>query len=393
MSLLDRLKAQIAQDGPIGVAEYFTRCLHDPRDGYYATRPDLGAGGDFITAPLVSQMFGELIGLWAVETWIRMGRPSPFRLVEMGPGDATLISDLLRAARLAPDFLAAADLWLVEVSPPLRALQAERLAGASVQWADRLDAVPGGAPMILVANEVLDCLPARQFVRTEKGWAERVIGLDEQGDLAFGLRAISREPFPLDGGRAGMGVTAAVDDGRRRQAATAEITPIPNPSPIRQREGDYSFGAVVESSPAQQALGAEIGHWVATDGGAALLIDYGRDTAGPGDTLQAIQGHTKVDPLESPGQADLTVWADFPAVLAAGVEAGAKAGPILQQAVFLAMLGIEARAEALAAARPDRADPIARQLDRLTGQAQMGALFKAVCLHAPGFTPPAFEVA
>ena len=153
------------------------------------------------------------------------------------------------------------------------------------------------------------------------------------------------------------------------------------------------MGAILESSPAQEALGAELGHRVATDGGAALLIDYGRDTAGPGDTLQALQDHRKVDPLESPGQADLTVWADFPAVLAAGVEAGAKAGPILSQAMFLAMLGIEARAQALAAARPDRADQIARQLDRLTGQAQMGALFKAVCLHAPGFTPPAFEVA
>lgn len=156
---------------------------------------------------------------------------------------------------------------------------------------------------------------------------------------------------------------------------------------------DLPSGAILESSPAQEALGAEIGHRVATDGGAALLIDYGRDTAGPGDTLQALQDHRKVDPLESPGQADLTVWADFPAVLAAGVEAGAKAGPILSQAMFLAMLGIEARARALAAARPDRADQIARQLDRLTGQAQMGALFKAVCLHAPGFTPPAFEVA
>jgi NADH dehydrogenase [ubiquinone] 1 alpha subcomplex assembly factor 7 len=392
MSLLDRLKAQIAQDGPIGVAEYFTRCLHDPRDGYYATRPDLGPGGDFITAPLVSQMFGELIGLWVVETWKRMGRPSPFRLVEMGPGDGTLMSDLLRAAKLSPAFVAAAELWLVEVSPPLRAKQAERLSGAAPNWADRLEAVPAGAPMILVANEVLDCLPARQFVRTDKGWAERVIGLDEAGELAFGLKAVSREPFPLDGGRAGLGVTAAVDDERRRQAAGSAVTPIPNPSPIKG-EGSLPIGTIVEASPAQEALGTEIGHRLATEGGAALLIDYGRDAPGAGDTLQAIQGHQKVDPLKTPGQADLTIWADFPAVLAAGVTAGAKAGPILQQAVFLAMLGIEARAEALAAARPDRADQIARQLDRLTGQAQMGALFKAVCLHAPGFTPPAFEVA
>ena len=360
MSLLDRLKAQIAQDGPISVAEYFTRCLHDPRDGYYATRPDLGAGGDFITAPLVSQMFGELIGLWVVETWTRMGRPAPFRLIEMGPGDGTLMSDLLRAARLAPDFLAAADLWLVEVSPPLRAMQAERLASAAPRWADRLESVPGGAPILMVGNEVLDCLPARQFIRTQTGWAERVIGLDERGDLAFGLRGLSA---PSRG------------------------------EPLPPEARDTQLGAILEASPAQEALGAEIGHRITTDGGAALLIDYGRDAPGPGDTLQAIQDHRKVSPLENPGQADLTVWADFPAVLAAGVEAGATAGPILSQAAFLAMLGIEARAQALAAARPDRADQIARQLDRLTGQAQMGALFKAVCLHAPGLTPPAFEVA
>ena len=386
MSLLDRLKAQIAQDGPIGVAEYFTRCLHDPRDGYYATRPDLGAGGDFITAPLVSQMFGELIGLWAVETWTRMGQPSPFRLVEMGPGDGTLISDLLRAARLSPDFMAAVDLWLVEVSPPLRALQAQRLAAAPLtpRWADRLDAVPTGAPMILVANEVLDCLPARQFIRTDKGWAERVVGLDEQGNLAFGLRGLNPPPR-------GGGVRAA--DGGGSHAPVGITSPSGPAGHLPHRGEDLRPGAVLESSPAQEALGAEMGHRLATDGGAALLIDYGRDAPGPGDTLQAIQGHRKVDPLESPGQADLTVWADFPAVLAAGVEAGAQAGPILSQALFLAMLGIEARAEALAAARPDRADQIARQLDRLTGQAQMGALFKAVCLHAPGFTPPAFEVA
>jgi SAM-dependent MidA family methyltransferase len=187
-----------------------------------------------------------------------------------------------------------------------------------------------------------------------------------------------------------MGVTAAVVPGHGVPLADSAVTPIPSPSPIK---GEGSLGQILESSPAQEALGAEIGHRLATDGGAALLVDYGRDAPGAGDTLQALQGHQKVDPLANPGQADLTVWADFPAVLAAGVAAGARAGPILPQAVLLAMLGIEARAEALAAARPDRAEQIARQLDRLTGQAQMGALFKAVCLHAPGFTPPAFEVA
>ncbi|PIB93952.1 class I SAM-dependent methyltransferase [Caulobacter sp. FWC2] len=387
MSLLDRLKAQIAQDGPIGVPEFFTRCLHDPRDGYYAMRPDLGAGGDFITAPLVSQMFGELIGLWVLETWTRMGRPSPFRLVEMGPGDGTLMSDLLRAGRLDPAFLAAAEVWLVEVSAPLRAKQAARL-GEGPRWVSRLDEVPAGAPMILVANELLDCLPARQFVRTKDGWAERVIGLGEDGQLAFGLRSLGKSPLPLDGGGAGVGVTAALDDERRRQVADAEYTPIPNPSPIK---GEGSIGQIWESSPAQAALASDIAHRLITDGGAALLIDYGRDVPEAGDTLQAVQGHQKVDPLTTAGLADLTVWADFPSVVAAARETGAKAGPILSQGEFLLALGIEARAQALASARPDRADQIARQLDRLVGEAQMGALFKVACLTAPDLSPPLFE--
>lgn len=363
MSLLDRLRAQIAQDGPISVAEYFTRCLHDPRDGYYATRPALGEGGDFLTAPGVSQMFGELIGLWLMETWDRLGRPGPVRLVELGPGDGTLISDVLRAARLLPEFLAAADPWLVEVSPPLRALQARRLAEATPapRWAERLEDVPAGAPLLLIANEVLDCLPARQFVRTQGGWAERMVGLDEAGRLAFGLKSLGPSPSVARG-----------------------ATPPP--------EGeDLEPGTVVESSPAQAALGSEIGHRVARDGGAALLIDYGRDAPGPGDTLQALRAHTKVPPLAEPGRADLTVWADFPAVLEAAVEAGARTGPILRQGDFLQGLGIEARAQALSLARPDRAETVARQLDRLTGAAQMGELFKVVCIHQPGLAPPLFE--
>lgn len=384
MSLLDRLKAQIAQDGPIGVPEFFTRCLHDPRDGYYATRPALGglggAGGDFITAPLISQMFGELIGLWVIETWSRMGRPSPFRLVEMGPGDGTLMSDLLRAGRLDPAFLAAAEVWLVEVSEPLTAKQAARL-GDGPRWVSRLDEVPGGAPMILVANELLDCLPARQFIRTRTGWAERVIGLGEDGALAFGLRAIN--PLPRGGG-----VRAA--DGGGSPVALAPSASGPSDHLTRWGE-DLEAGCVVESSPAQAALASDIAHRLVTDGGAALLIDYGRAQVEPGDTLQAVQNHRKVDPLATAGLADLTVWADFPSVVAAAREAGAKAGPILTQGAFLVALGIAQRAEALVARQPDRADQIARQLDRLVGEAQMGDLFKVACLCAPDLSPPLFE--
>ena len=380
MSLLERLKAQIAHDGPIAVPEFFTRCLHDPRDGYYATRPDLGASGDFITAPLVSQMFGELIGLWMVETWTRLGRPAPFRLVEMGPGDGTLMSDLLRAARVAPDFLEAADVWLVEVSEPLKARQAERL-GDRPRWASRLDEVPGGAPMILVANELLDCLPARQFVRVQDGWAERVIGLGADGELAFGLRPLNPPPR-------GGGVRAA--DGGGSPAAPA--SPPSGPSDHLPLWGeDLAAGAVVETSPAQAAIASDIAHRLGIDGGAALLIDYGRAQPEAGDTLQAIQNHQKVDPLKTAGLADLTVWADFPSVVAAAREAGAKAGPILTQAQFLLALGILDRAEALAARQPEKTEQIGRQLDRLLGEAQMGSLFKVACLCSPDLSPPLFE--
>ncbi len=350
MSLKDRLKAEIAQGGPIPVADYMARCLHDAEHGYYATRPSLGGGGDFITAPLVSQMFGELVGLWAVETWTRLGKPAPFRLVEAGPGDGTLMSDLLRAVRLAPDFVAAADLWLVETSAPLRAAQAERLAGAALtpQWAESLDGVPGGAPMVLVSNELLDCLPARQFVLTGGGWVERLVGLDADGELAFGLA-------PSDHGQP------------------------PGPE-----------GTILEVSPAQEAFGAQLGERIARDGGAALLIDYGRGEPEFGDTLQALKGHEKLGPLDAPGESDLTVHADFPAVLRAAEAAGAQtAGPI-PQGLFLGRLGIQHRAEALQAARPDRADVISRQLTRLIAPDQMGELFKAVSIHQPGLDSPGF---
>lgn len=354
MSLRDRLKALIAAEGPITVADYMSACLHDPRFGYYATHPRLGAEGDFITAPLVSQMFGELLGLWAVEIWTRLGRPAPFRLVEIGPGDGTLMNDALRAARLAPEFLAAADLWLVEPSAPLRRVQAERLADAAPRWADRLDGVPLDTPIIAIANEVLDCLPARQFVRTAEGWAERRVGL-RNGALAFGLSPVPGGFFPPTGLQ------------------------------------DAPLGVVVEVSPAQAAFGRALGERIAADGGCALLIDYGRDRPEAGDTLQALKSHAKLDPLATPGEADLTVHADFPAVAAAARGAGAAVTRIVSQAALLCALGLDQRAAALAKARPDRADVIARQHARLTSPDQMGTLFKALAIHTPGLSVPGFE--
>ncbi len=351
MSLLDRLRAEIEADGPINVAQYMHRCLHDPRDGYYATRPAIGDGGDFITAPVISQMFGELLGLWAVETWTRLGKPSQFRLVEMGPGDGTLMSDLLRAVRLAPDFVAAADLWMIETSAPLAALQKAKLESAVLvpTWAASIDDIPAGAPVILIANELLDCLPARQFVHAGGGWVERLVGVGPDGALAFGL--------------------APTKDGS---------TPPPD-SPI------------LEVSDAQEALGQALGALIAREGGAALLIDYGRGEPEFGDTLQALKGHEKVDPLAFPGESDLTVYADFPVVRDAARKAGAAATDAIPQGLFLGMLGIQHRADSLKAARPDRAEVIDRQLARLVAPDQMGELFKAACVHSPDLVPPGFE--
>ena len=349
MPLLERLAARIAASGPLTIDQYMSACLHDPQDGYYATRPALGADGDFLTAPLVSQMFGELLGVWVASAWRLAGAPARIRLVEMGPGDGTLMEDLLRAAGHAPGFLDAADIWLVETSPPLAEQQRARL-GRGVSWTTSLEAVPAGAPLLLVANELLDCLPARQFVRTVTGWCEQQVGVTPRNKLTFRL-----EPAPAD---------LTLPDAR--------------------------VGEVFEHSSAQEALGRTLGQRLTRDGGAALLIDYGRAQPSFGDTLQALRRHRKVHPLACPGEADLTVHADFPAVMAAAEQAGAVAA-IQTQSAFLARLSIGERAEALVRARPDQAGRIGRQLNRLIAGDQMGELFKVCCLRHPDWIAPAFE--
>ncbi|MGV3580105.1 class I SAM-dependent methyltransferase [Brevundimonas sp.] len=360
MSLKERLAREIALTGPMTVADYVTRCLHDPKDGYYAARPAqgaiLGEGGDFITAPLVSQMFGELIGLWAVETWQRLGAPEQFRFVEVGPGDGTLMADALRAARVAPGFLEACDLILIEPSGPLRTVQERRLGQADVspRWVRSLTQIDTDAPVILIANEVLDCLPARQFVRTDGGWAERRVGVTDEGGLTFGL----------------VGISGGFD----------------------KPPYEVETGQVIEISEQQAGFGRDLGALVAETSGAALLIDYGRDRPGAGDTLQGLRRHAKVDVLAEPGEADLTQWADFPAVLEAAVRTGADVTGCLSQGEFLRRLGIEARAERLSSGRPEAAPVIARQLARLTAADQMGELFKAAAIFAPrSLSVPGFE--
>jgi len=356
VSLRQRLAREIVLTGPMSVADYVNRCLHDPRDGYYATRPAIGATGDFITAPMVSQMFGELIGLWAVETWRRLGAPERVRLVEVGPGDGTLMSDALRAARLDPEFLRAVDLILIEPSAPLRAAQARTLVDSDVEprWVSGLDRIETDAPVILIANEVLDCLPARQFMKTEDGWAERRVGVTDEGALEFGLVRIT--------------------------------------GPFRKPDFSVEVGQVFEVSEQQAAFGREVAALIGAATGAAVLIDYGRARPDAGDTLQALRRHQKVDPLERPGEADVTQWADFPTVLEAAVRAGADVTGCLGQGEFLERLGLSARAEGLKARRPDAAAVIDRQVDRLAGRTQMGELFKACAIFAPRtLVVPGFE--
>ncbi len=345
MSLRERLIAEIVERGPIRVSDYMDRCLHDPADGYYARRPDLGSQGDFITAPLVSQIFGEMLGLWAITIWDGLGRPARFRLVELGPGDGTMMSDVLRAGRAAPTFLAAAEVWLVETSTPLQAKQAARLAGTGVNWAKNLGEVPTNAPVIILANEFLDCLPIDQWVADAGGLRERCVGVDASGKLAF----VSRNA---------NGYSAS------------------------------SGGVVEERSAALEAFGEGIGELLAGTPGAGLFIDYGRDRKGPGDTLQALRGHQKESPLASPGHADLTAHVDFPAFMAAAKRGGADIAPLLTQAEFLRRMGIEVRASALARTNPAKSDLITRQLERLTSAAQMGELFKVARVYSPLLAPP-----
>ena len=343
MSLARRLIQRINAVGPITVAEYMDACLHDPRGGYYATHPALGADGDFITAPLVSQMFGELLGAWAAEVWRRLGSPAKVRLVELGPGDGTMMSDVLRAAATWPGFKNAIDLVLVEKSSALKARQSERF---KARWVKDIDEIDGDVPTVLLANEFLDCFNIRQAVRTDDGWFERRIGVGPTGDLEY----VVGEPRP-----------EIERDGRR--------------------------GDVFEWSPDRADLAARIAAMSLRTGGAALFIDYSGD--GLGDTFQAIRGHRKVSPLIRPGQSDLTARVDFSAFLAAAT--GARTyGPVSQSA-FLLRLGLEARAAALARVHPYRAAKISRQVRRLVSSGQMGQLFQVAAIAAPGLAPPGFE--
>ncbi|MBY6057405.1 class I SAM-dependent methyltransferase [Leisingera daeponensis] len=349
MSLTGHLTARIRADGPLSVADYMADCLLHPKFGYYTTRDPLGAKGDFTTAPEISQMFGELIGLALAQAWLDQGAPAPFTLAELGPGRGTLMADLLRATRGVPGFHAAMQIRLIEASPALRAAQAKALEGYAPEWLDTADALPD-QPLLLAANEFFDALPIRQFLRAGGGWSEKRIGLTD-GALSFGLSPAAPQP--------------ALD----------------------HRLADTQEGDLVEiceaAAPITQAIAARI----AAHGGAALIVDYG-DWRALGDTLQALRAHEPADPLQSPGEADLTAHVDFEALAMAAKTAGCAFTRLTPQGVFLERLGITDRARALAAPLQGEAlDSLAAAHRRLTHPGEMGNLFKVLGLYPPQTTP------
>jgi NADH dehydrogenase [ubiquinone] 1 alpha subcomplex assembly factor 7 len=355
VSLEDELVAMIAAEGPIGVDRYMSLCLGHARHGYYMRQDPFGRAGDFITAPEISQMFGELIGVWCAAAWQAMGAPAPFRLIELGPGRGTLMADVLRASRAVPGFLDAARVALVEISPVLRQSQEVALsnAGVPIEWHDRLDDVDPG-PTLLVANEFFDALGVRQFVRTDTGWHERLVGLDATGKLAFGLAP---------------------------DAVPAGLLP------------HWAHGAgpgeLVEVSPARHAVAQAVGARLASMGGATLIIDYGHVRSSPGDTLQAVSAHDFTDVLDSPGESDITSHVDFEALGAALALGGAVVHGPLTQSKFLTAMGLAERAEVLKRhADPNAQADISAAATRLAAESQMGQLFKVIAATHPDVPPP-----
>jgi NADH dehydrogenase [ubiquinone] 1 alpha subcomplex assembly factor 7 len=345
--LKDQILRLIRTHGPISVAQYMQMALTDPTHGYYMRRDPFGRGGDFITAPEVSQIFGELIGLAFAQAWEDRGRPERFCFVELGPGRGTLMSDALRAAaKVRPDFVAGARVVLVEASPALRTLQAKTLSHRQVEWTNGFSAVPDDAPLFLVANEFFDALPVRQFVRTmterRLHWHERMVA-ERNGELVF---ALAPDPVPLE--------------------IVLEAMP---PSPL---------GDVYEVQEGALAIAGEIAARIAARGGAALIIDYGPSQPGLGDTLQAVKAHAFADPLAEPGETDLTCQVDFAALAQAAQEQEAQIFGPVPQGAFLESLGIRLRGTMLKRAAPTQANEIDAGIDRLIGRAHMGTLFKVL---------------
>lgn len=348
------LKERIRRSGPISLADYMHACLHDPEHGYYRSRAAIGANGDFVTAPEISQVFGELIGLWCAVVWQQLGAPAKFNLVELGPGRGTLMADALRATKIVPGFHAAADIVLIESNAALRAEQARALAAHDrIAWAADLEALVGKGPSIIIGNEFLDTFDAYQFEFCGGEWRAREIGLDAEGELQF--------------------VTA------RDAADCSELIP----ATLQPKAGD-----IYEVSPSLRRIArSDLAKAAALRPMAALFIDYGHAQTAFGDTLQAVRNHAYEHPLTSPGEADLTAHVDFQQFGDAAREAGLSVDGPVPQATFLAALGIMQRASKLMTANPAQAHVVETGVARLMAVPGMGDRFKAIGLRSPGLPP------
>ncbi|WP_273145944.1 class I SAM-dependent methyltransferase [Oceanicaulis alexandrii] len=354
----ERLQDRLRSEGSLSVAAYMAEALFHPMAGFYATKDPLGAANDFITAPEISQMFGELLGLWAAECWMQMGAPSRFELIELGPGTGRMMSDMLRAGRAAPGFLDAVHVTLVEASPALKMVQGQTLANAPVpvHWAKDFEKTPSG-PAVVIGNEFLDCLPIRQAVRHQGQWRERVVTLhpEDQDRFVFGLG-----PMLSD---SDIGYIA----------------------PALRKSED---GALVELRPGDQQQMEQLANRFKRDPSYALFVDYGSSKPETGDTLQAIRAHQKVDPLDAPGTADLTAWVDFDRLLRLGLDAGLAAFGPMTQGEFLTELGIEQRAAVLSKSVDESGQArLKRQMHRLVSPEDMGELFKLAAFSSDGLPP------
>jgi NADH dehydrogenase [ubiquinone] 1 alpha subcomplex assembly factor 7 len=339
--LCQRIARAIAAEGPMTVAEYMTRALHDPQGGYYATRDPLGEGGDFITAPEISQMFGELVALAIAEAWSDWGAPERPTLVELGPGRGTLMRDMLRALKVVPRFRAQLRVAMVESSPTLRAVQQRTLVDTDVpiRWANSFAEAGIDGPLYVVANEFFDALPIRQWVHVGHGaFNERMVGRNAQGALRFEVSPFALNIVPPGGA----------------------VTPV---------------GTIYETCDSGENLLEDIARAIQERWGAAFVFDYGYGAPGFGETLQAVRRHAYADVLSDPGENDLTAHVNFQALAEAARRGGAEPAALMTQGEVLKMWGIEARAERLGGS-----GVLTRQVQRLTAADQMGELFKVLCI-------------
>lgn len=360
------LRDEIRRRGPITLARYMEAALHHPTLGYYRTRDPLGVAGDFTTAPEISQMFGEMLGAWLAVAWRQIGSPNSLRVVELGPGRGTLMSDALRATRGVSGLHRAIDLHLVETSAPLRAMQRVALAklGVEATWHEDFATVPAG-PLLMIANEFFDALPIRQYERIAEGWRERLVTFEDGNAGRFHFVPADAPP-------------------------AMELPSIMRNAPI---------GTIWEESPASVSTVRAIAGRLAANGGAALLIDYGPAQHTGGDSLQALKSHQRHDALTDPGSADITAHVDFAALSEAARDAGARVHGPAEQGLFFVALGMAARAErlraaALARGRTDQAAAVGTAFKRLIAPTEMGSLFKVLALTGANQpVPPGFDVA